>query len=163
MKAVIREQLDAYVKEKYGIDPEILPFSKEDYAIYRHSDTGKWFAVFIVKERHVFGLSGQGEAEIVSFKIRDRMLADHVARQPGYLRGYPARSWNWTSAVLDGTIPFEDICRWVDESYAATKNKGKNKRTPLRQSCSNRKRTTVSRNAESADRGDVTGTEEEKR
>ncbi len=27
----IREQLDAYVKEKYGIDPEILPFSKEDY------------------------------------------------------------------------------------------------------------------------------------
>ena len=39
----IRERLDAYTKEKYGIDPEILPFSREDYEIYRHEDTGKWF------------------------------------------------------------------------------------------------------------------------
>lgn len=37
----IREQLDAYVKVKYGIDPEILPFSKEDYGVYRHPETGK--------------------------------------------------------------------------------------------------------------------------
>jgi hypothetical protein len=26
----IRERLDDYTKEKYGIDPEILPFSQED-------------------------------------------------------------------------------------------------------------------------------------
>ena len=43
----IREQLDVYVKERYGIGPELLPFSKEDYGVYRHPDTGKWFAVFI--------------------------------------------------------------------------------------------------------------------
>lgn len=129
--AVIREQLDAYVKEKYGIDPEILPFSKEDYGVYRHPDTGRWFAVFIVKDRSVFGLPGTGEAEVVSFKICDKVLADFVARQPGYLRGFPARSWNWTSAVLDGTIPLADICRWVDESYLATKSKTKNQKTPL--------------------------------
>ena len=129
--AAIREQLDAYVMEKYHIFPEILPFSHENYAIYRHTDTGKWFAVFIVKERREFGLPGPGKAEVVSFWIRDRMLADLIAQQPGYLRGYPARNWNWTSAVLDGTIPFEDICRWVDESYAATESKANNKRTPL--------------------------------
>lgn len=127
----IREQLDVYVKEKYGIDPELLPFSKEDYGVYRHPDTGKWFAVFIAKDRSAFGLPGSGEAEVISFKIRDRMLADFVAQQPGYLRGFPASNWNWTTAVLDGTIPFEDICRWLDESYTATKTKTKNKRTPL--------------------------------
>ena len=27
--------------------------------------------------------------------------------------------------------PCEDICRWVDESFEATKTKTKNKRTPL--------------------------------
>ena len=32
-KKTIRERLDAYVKEKYDIDPEILPFSHEDYEI----------------------------------------------------------------------------------------------------------------------------------
>lgn len=127
----IREQLDAHVKEKYGIEPEILPFSKEDYGIYRHTETGKWFAVFIVKDRQAFGLPGSGEVEVVSFKIRDKLLSDFVVQQPGYLFGFPARNWNWTSAVLDGTIPAEDICRWVDESYEATKTRAKNKKTPL--------------------------------
>lgn len=127
----IREQLDAHVKEKYGIEPEILPFSKEDYEVYRHTETGKWFAVFIVKDRSAFGLPGSGSVEVVSFKVRDRMLSDFMAQQPGYLFGFPARNWNWTSAVLDGTIPLEDICRWVDGNYEATKTKAKNKRTPL--------------------------------
>ncbi|MBR0161370.1 MAG: MmcQ/YjbR family DNA-binding protein [Oscillospiraceae bacterium] len=127
----IREQLDAYVKEKYGIDPEVLPFSKENYGVYRHPETGKWFAVFIVKDRSAFGLSGSGEVEVVSFKIRGRVHSDFVIQQPGYLPGLPARNWNWTTAVLDGTIPYEDICRWVDESFEATKTKTKNKRTPL--------------------------------
>ena len=127
----IREQLDTHVKEKYGIEPEILPFSREDYGVYRHTETGKWFAVFILKDRSAFGFPGSGDLEVVSFKIRDRVLADFVEQQPGYLRGYPASNWNWTTAVLDGSIPFEDICRWVDESYEATKTKVKNKRTPL--------------------------------
>ena len=127
----IREQLDAYVKEKYGIEAEILPFSKEDYGVYRHPDTGRWFAVFIVKERSAFGLPGFGNVEVVSFKIRDRMLSDFMAQQPGYLRGFPASNWNWTSAVLDGTVPYEDICHWIDESYKATRKKTKNLKTPL--------------------------------
>lgn len=113
----IREQLDTHVKEKYGIAPEILPFSKEDYAVYRHLDTGKWFAVFIVKDQRAFGLPGFGNVEVVSFKVRDKMLAEFLTQQQGYLRGFPAGNWNWTSAVLDGTISFEDIRRWVDESY----------------------------------------------
>ncbi len=128
----IRERLDAHVKAKYEIEPEILPFSKAEYAIYRHTDTGKWFAVFIVKDRSEFGLAGTGEAEVVSFKIRDRMLADFLLQQPGYVRGFPAGSWNWTSAVLDGTVPFEDISRWVDESYLATGSKTKNRKRHYR-------------------------------
>lgn len=129
--SAFREQLDAYVKQKYGVVPELLPFSHEDYSIYRHTRTGRWFAVFIVKERREFGLPGNGNAEIVCFKIRDNMLADVLAQQPGYLRGYPSRKWNWLSAVMDGTVPLEDICRWLDESYEATKSKTKNKRIPL--------------------------------
>lgn len=127
----LREMLDAYVKEKYQIEPEILPFSYENYEIYRHTETGRWFAVFIAKSRRAFGLEGDGDAEIVSFCIRDAMLRDMVAQQPGYLRGYPSSKWNWTSAVLDGTVPFEDICRWIDESYKATRSKTKNLNVPL--------------------------------
>ena len=129
--ATIREQLDSYVREKYRIDPEILPFSQADYAIYRHGDTGKWFAVLIVKDRQALGLPGTGDAEIVSFKLKDPILTDLLSQQPGYLRGYPSSRWNWLSAVLDGTIPLEDICRWIDMSYAATKTAAGNRKTPL--------------------------------
>lgn len=127
----IRERLDAYTKEKYGIDPEILPFSHENYEIYRHVENGKWFAVFIVKERSAFGLDGDGEAEILCVKPKDKFFAEFMMQQPGYLWGYPSSKWNWVSMVLDGTVPFEDICRWLDESYAATKSKSKNLKTPL--------------------------------
>lgn len=127
----LREKLDSFVKGSYGIDPEILPFSHENYEIFRHPGTGRWFAVLIVKPRRVFGLEGDGDAQIVCFKIRDPVLAGLLAQQPGYLRGYPSRGWNWISAVLDGTVPFEDICRWIDESWQATRTKGKNMNTPL--------------------------------
>lgn len=127
----IREQLDAYAKKNYGIESEILPFSKEDYEIYRHADTGKWFAVFIVKDRTAFGLDGEGSVEVVCVKVKDPILADFLMQQPGYLRGYPSSKWNWVTVVLDGTVPFEDICRWLDDSYRATKTKSKNMRTPL--------------------------------
>ena len=127
----IRESLDAYTKEKYSIVPEILPFSREDYEIYRHEDTGKWFAVFIVKERSAFGLDGDGTAEILCIKPKDRFFADFMMQETGYLRGYPSSKWNWISMVLDGTVPYQDICRWLDESYQATKSKSKNLKTPL--------------------------------
>lgn len=127
----IRERLDAYTKEKYSIVPEILPFSREDYEIYRHEDTGKWFAVFIVKERSAFGLDGDGETENLCVKPKDRLFADFMMQETGYLRGYPSSKWNWISMVLDGTVPHQDICRWLDESYQATKSKSKNLKTPL--------------------------------
>ena len=127
----IRERIDAYAKEKYGIDPEILPFSHEDYEIYRHTETGKWFAVFIVKERRAFGLDGEGTAEILCVKPKDRFFADFLTQQPGYLRGYPSSKWKWVSMVLDSSVPFENICRWLDESYLATKTKAGNQKTPL--------------------------------
>ncbi len=127
----LREQVEEYAKKKYGVEAEQLPFNKEDYAVFRHADTGKWFAVFIVKAYTEFGLEGDGTAEIMSVKIRDSLFADMLSQQPGYLWGYPSPAWNWLSVVLDGSVPFDDICQWLDESYIATKSKAKNKKVPL--------------------------------
>ena len=87
-------------------------------------------SVFIVKERGAFGLDGEGTAEILCVKPKDRFFADFLTQQSGYLRGYPSSKWNWISMLLDGTVPYEDICRWLDESYQTTKSKSKNLKTP---------------------------------
>ena len=67
----LREQLEAYAREKYRVEAEQLPFNPEDYAIFRHADSGKWFAVFVVKSRQSFGLPGDGDTEIICLKIRN--------------------------------------------------------------------------------------------
>ena len=113
------------------MESEPLPFNRENYAVYRHADSGRWFAVFITKSRREFGLPGDGDAQIVSLKLRDLLLADLLTQQPGYLRGYPSARWNWISVILDGTVPLEDVCRWLDESYQATSSKTKNQKVPL--------------------------------
>lgn len=130
-RSTLREQLEDYVKEKYNVVAEQLPFNHEDYAVFRHENNGKWFAVFIVKARKEFGLDGEGLAQIVSLKVKDSMLADLLTQQPGYMRGYLSIRWNWVSIVLDGSVPFEDICHWVDESYSATASAAKNKKVSL--------------------------------
>lgn len=84
-----------------------------------------------MKPRKAFGLEGEGSAEIVSLKLRDPLLADMLTQRPGYLRGYPSGKWNWVSIVLDGSVPIEEICRLLDESYAATKGKTRNQKVPL--------------------------------
>ncbi len=127
----LREQVEVYAKKKYKVIPEQLPFNNEDYAIFRHTVSGKWFAVFIVKSRRDFGLEGEGKTEIMSVKIRDPFFADMLLQQPGYLRGFPSAKWHWVSIVLDGTVPFKDICQLLDESFAATLSKPQNKKVPL--------------------------------
>ena len=113
MKAIesasMRRRVEEYAKKKYHHEPEQLPFGHEDYAVLRHSENGKWYAVFIVKQRYQFGLDGDGDAEIMSVKIKDRLLADLLTQQPGFLWGFPSRNWNWTSMLLDGTAPSKAI------------------------------------------------------
>ena len=57
--------------------------------------------------------------------MSDPLLADMLVQNDGYMRGYHISRGNWISILLDGTVPFEDICRWIDESYAVTASKQK--------------------------------------
>lgn len=127
----IRERVEAYALRHFKTVPEQLPFNRQDYAVLRHQDTGRWYAVFIMKPRVELGLEGEGDATIVSLKIPDLQTADVLLQKPGYLPGFPSSKWNWVSIVLDGTVPLRDICHWLTESHTATTGKTKNQKVPL--------------------------------
>ena len=128
MNRKVREKIFKYVKEKYNIEPD-YPFSTAPtYPVLRHADNRKWFALIMDVPREKLGLKGTEYVDIINVKLGDPMLADMLVRQPGYFYGYHITRSSWISILLDGTVPFAEICRWIDESYAVTAPKRTRKR-----------------------------------
>ena len=123
-----REEIFKYVKDKYKIEPD-YPFpSAPSYPVLRHSSSRKWFALIMDIPKRKLGLDGTEYVDIVNVKLGDPMLADILVRQPGYFYGYHITRSSWISILLDGTVPFAEIFRWIDESYAVTAPKKTGKR-----------------------------------
>lgn len=121
----MREKIFKYVKEKYKIKPD-YPFSAfPDYPVLRHEDNRKWFVLIMDVPREKLGLKGAEYVDIMNVKLGDPMLVDVLVRQQGYFHGYHIARGNWISILLDGTVPFEELCQWIDESYAVTASKQK--------------------------------------
>ena len=116
----LREKLFDYVKKKYKADPEYLWKRFPDYAIFRHTDNEKWFGLVMDIPRRKLGMDGDDIVDILNVKLSDPLLVDMLIQQPGYFRGYHISRGNWVSILLDGTVPFDDICRWLEESYLTT-------------------------------------------
>ncbi len=119
----MKQKIFEYIKNKYNSSPEYLWARFPDYAIFRHADNRKWFGLSGTVAACKLGLEGDGSVEILNVKTDDPLLADLLVRQPGYFRGWHMNRQNWISILLDGTVPFEDICRLIDGSYAATASK----------------------------------------
>lgn len=124
----MRKQICSYVKEKYSAGPEFLWARYPDCAVFRHADNRKWFGIIMDVRRNRLGLEGDGITDVLNVKLSDPMFADFLARQPGYCRAYHMSRGSWVSVLLDGSVPFEDICRLIDESYLATASKEKKKK-----------------------------------
>lgn len=119
----MREQLFAHIKKKYKAEPEHLWSRFPDYVIFRHSDNGKWFGLLMDVKKKNLGLEGDEVVDILNVKLADPLLADLLSQQPGYFRGYHISRGNWISILLDGSVPFDDVCKWLDESYMTTASK----------------------------------------
>ena len=120
-----REQVFEYVKKKYKAEPEYLWMRFPDYAIFRHADNEKWFGLVMNIPRKKLGMDGEDFVDILNVKLSDSLLVDMLIQQPGYFRGYHISRGNWVSILLDGSVSFDDICRWLEESYFTTASKEK--------------------------------------
>ena len=130
----MRKDIFEYVKKKYNIGPD-YPFKSSRtpiaYPVLRHEDNRKIFALFMDVPKSKLGLEGENRVDVVNVKLGDPLLADMLSQQAGYFHGYHISRGSWISILLDGTVPFEDICRWIDESYVVTaSNQKKGKLRP---------------------------------
>lgn len=119
----LRESVFQYVKEKYGGEIE-YPWARfPNYAVFRHEDNRKWYGLVMNVPKNRLGLDGDDYADILNVKMDDVLLRDVLIRHPGYFVGYHISKGSWTSILLDGTVPFEDVCKWIDVSFQATASK----------------------------------------
>ena len=121
----LREETIGYIREKYGCEAEYLWRSYPNYAVFRHGDNRKWFAVVMDVPGTVFGLPDPGTVDVLNVKSDDPILNDMLVREEGYFRAFHMNKRNWLSILLDGTVPFEAVCGMIDGSYLATAAKEK--------------------------------------
>lgn len=120
-----REDIFKYVKKKYGIE-EDYPFpTAPTFPVMRHADSRKWFAIIMDVPREKLGLVGTERVDVINVKLSDPLLVDMLVQKDGYFRGYHISSGNWISILLDGTVPFKEVCGMIDESFIVTASKQK--------------------------------------
>lgn len=122
MQTAIRDSLLEYARKQYGVEPEYLWKKYPNYAVLRHPDNRKWFAVIIDVPREKLGLAGSDYVDIVDVKCAPVMIGS-LRETPGYLPAYHMNKENWLSILLDGSVPVEEICKLLDLSFDLTKKK----------------------------------------
>ena len=122
---ISRERIFRYVKKKYGVEPDYpLPIAPT-FPVLRHPDNRKWSALIMDVTKEKLGMQGTDRVDIINVKLSDPLLVDLLVHQEGYFRGYHIRGGSWVSILLDGTVPFKDVCQMIDKSFLATASRQK--------------------------------------
>ena len=124
------KELIKHIEKKYKAKPEYLWKSYPEYAVFRHSDNNKWFALVATVERKKLGLSGDEDIDVINLKVDDPMYRDMLIREDGIMPAYHMNKQRWITVLLDGTVPEDQVFNLIDMSYMATasaKKKQKNR------------------------------------
>lgn len=110
------EALIAYVRERYGAQPEYLWEKTPDCFIFRRSENRKWFAAVLGVKRSRLGLSGDGDEEIVDLRADPEELKALIDNER-YFPGYHMNKKHWFTVILNGNLSEKELFFRVDESF----------------------------------------------
>lgn len=117
-----RESVIKYAAERYGVQPENLWAKFPNYAVLRHDDNRKWFAVIMDVKREKLGLSGEGNVDILELKC-DPVMAGSLVSADGVLPAYHMHRGSWITVLLDGSTDNDFVFPLLDMSFDITRDK----------------------------------------
>ena len=82
-----REQLEKYLCETYAADRDHPWIKYPNYAVFRHGDNRKWFAVIMEIPQSRLGLDGDEMMAVVNFKC-DPALIGSLRMESGFFPAY---------------------------------------------------------------------------
>ena len=114
---MMRKELESYIVDKYSIEPE-YPWAKmPTFAVFRHSNNKKWFAVIMTITKDKLGFDSTESIDIVNLKCDPLM---NVTIEKGVFPAYHMSKTHWISVALDGTVEKEKLEWLLDLSFDLT-------------------------------------------
>ena len=102
--STLKERILQYAQVHLGAEPEHLWAKFPRYAVLRHSENAKWFAVFLEFPGTRLGLERPESVDILDVKCGP-LLAGSLLGVPGILPAYHMNKSNWVTLLLDGSLP----------------------------------------------------------
>lgn len=106
----------AYAERKYGNSAEYLWEKFPSNAILRRCDNNKWYAAILTVKAEKLGLTDDCMLEVIDLRGKPEFVA-RVPDGEKFFPGYHMNKKHWFTVLLDGSVPDDEICRLLDESY----------------------------------------------
>lgn len=114
-----REDIFDFASERYDVKPEYPWKENTAYAVLRHSDSEKWFALVMDITADKLGLNSDEEIDVLNIKVRKEFVGPLRAKK-GIYRAYHMDKNNWVSINLNEVKKTEEIQDLIAESYELT-------------------------------------------
>lgn len=121
-KSDMAKALIEHVRYTYGDEPEFLWEKFPDNAIWRRKDNRKWYGALLTVSKKKLGLESDEIVEIIDLREQPEMIKS-LLEQDNYYPGWHMNKKHWYTIILDGKVPFDEICRRIDVSYKIAGNK----------------------------------------
>ncbi len=110
----------AYVREKYGIEPEYLWEKFPNNAVWRRQDNRKWFGAILSVAGRKIGLDTERVVEVLDLRMPPERVPETID-SVNFFPAYHMNKKSWITVYLEGGLPFETIAALLDESYTLAK------------------------------------------
>ena len=124
-----RQELGKYISDKYGVKAEYPWIKYPTFAVFRHADNQKWFAVIMTIDKQKLGVGGDGKIDVVNLKCS----ADIVPTMwecEGIFPAYHMNKEHWITVALDSGAGRENLEFLLALSYNLTKKRSKKENEP---------------------------------
>ena len=120
---MIPQMILTEIESRYGVLPEYLRRKYPDYAVFRHADNRKWFAVLMNPPGTSVGLPQAEAVQLLNVKALPENLVI-LRGMDGVLPAYHMNKSHWLSLHL-AALPDAVILDLLDDSFQLTRKKFK--------------------------------------
>ncbi|WP_342607117.1 MmcQ/YjbR family DNA-binding protein [Vibrio tritonius] len=112
-------ELTNYIESQYGISPD-FPWAKyPDIAVFRHSNSRKWFGLLMTIPKTKLGLESEEMVDILNIKCPAEQVLS-LRSSAGFFPAYHMNKEHWITLSLDGTLEADEVLFFLNQSFSLT-------------------------------------------